>query len=86
MLTELVDLPGMGVAHDPLVYTGRARKFGQAEMSKALWRRAAVVYRCHVAMLVVLFTVIAWVGIRSLSSSTLFKSSAAISPTITPAR
>ena len=48
-----------------LVYTGRARKLGQAEMTKALWRRAAVVYRCHVAMLAVLFSVIAWIGIRS---------------------
>ena len=48
-----------------VVYGGRARKFGQAEMRKALWRRAAVVYRCHVAMLVFLFTVIAWIGIRS---------------------
>jgi hypothetical protein len=48
-----------------LVYTGRARKFGQAEMRKALWRRAGVVYRWHVAMLAFLFTVIAWIGIRS---------------------
>jgi hypothetical protein len=48
-----------------LVYTGRARKFGQAEMRKALWRRAAVVYRSHVAMLAFLFTIIAWIGIRS---------------------
>jgi hypothetical protein len=48
-----------------VVYTGRARRFGQAEMRKALWRRAGVVYRCHVAMLAFLFTVIAWIGIRS---------------------
>jgi hypothetical protein len=48
-----------------VVYTGRACRFGQAEMRKALWRRAAVVYRCHVLMLVFLFTVIAWIGIRS---------------------
>jgi hypothetical protein len=48
-----------------VVYTGRAQRFGQAEMRKALWRRAGVVYRCHVAMLVFLFTVIAWIGIRS---------------------
>jgi hypothetical protein len=48
-----------------LVYTGRARRFGPVEMRKALWRRAGVVYRCHVAMLAFLFTVIAWIGIRS---------------------
>ncbi|MGH8664110.1 MAG: OpgC domain-containing protein [Burkholderiales bacterium] len=48
-----------------LVYSGRARRFGQAEMRKALWRRAAVVYRSHVAMLAFLFTIIAWIGIRS---------------------
>ena len=48
-----------------VVYVGRARRLGQAEMRKALWRRAGVVYRCHVAMLAFLFTVIAWIGIRS---------------------
>ena len=48
-----------------VVYAGRARKFGQAEMRKALWRRVGVVYRSHVAMLTFLFTVIAWIGIRS---------------------
>ena len=48
-----------------VVYVGRARKLGQAEMRKSLWRRVGVVYRSHVAMLAFLFTVIAWIGIRS---------------------
>jgi hypothetical protein len=48
-----------------LVYTGRALRSGQTEMCKALWRRAGVVYRSHVAMLAFLFTVIAYIGIRS---------------------
>lgn len=47
------------------VYGSRARRLGQAEMRKTLWRRAAVVYGCHVAMLGFLFSVIAWIGIRS---------------------
>jgi len=48
-----------------VVYGGRAIRFGPSEMRKALWRRAGVVYRSHVAMLAFLFTVIAWIGIRS---------------------
>ena len=48
-----------------LVYTGRAQRSGQAEMRKALWRRAGVVYRSHVAMLAFLFTIVAYIGIRS---------------------
>lgn len=48
-----------------VVYGGRALRFGRSEMRKALWRRAGVVYRSHVAMLAFLFTVIAWIGIRS---------------------
>lgn len=48
-----------------VVYGGRALRFGQAEMRKALWRRAGVIYRAHIAMLAFLFTVIAWIGIRS---------------------
>ena len=48
-----------------VVYVGRARKLGLAGMRMALWRRAGVVYRSHVAMLAFLFTVIAWIGIRS---------------------
>src|SRR5690606_29292606 len=48
-----------------VVYGGRARKLGYAEMRKALWCRAGIVYRAHVAMLAFLFTVIAWIGIRS---------------------
>jgi hypothetical protein len=47
------------------VYTRRALENGTAAMRKALWRRAAVVWACQIAMLLFLFTLIANIGLRT---------------------
>lgn len=48
-----------------LIYTQRALAEGTGGMRRALWRRAFLVYACHVGMLLFLFTVITWIGVRS---------------------
>ena len=46
-----------------LVYGRTAREKSIETMGKAFWRRALKVYACHIAILLFLFTVIAFVGI-----------------------
>lgn len=48
-----------------VIYTRRALETGTAAMRKALWRRAGLVWACHVAMLLFLFTMIAKIGLRT---------------------
>ena len=47
-----------------LVYGRTAQKHGIDAMASAFWRRAFKVYACHVAILLFLFTVIAFVGLK----------------------
>jgi hypothetical protein len=47
------------------IYTGRAVADGVPVMRRALWSRAFVIYACHAAMLLFLFTVIAAIGIKT---------------------
>ncbi|HSW17923.1 MAG TPA: OpgC domain-containing protein [Ramlibacter sp.] len=47
-----------------LVYGRRAWRDGVVAMRQAFWRRALVVYACHAATLLFLFTAIAWIGIK----------------------
>ena len=47
------------------IYTRRALESGAAAMRKALWRRAGLVWLCHVGMLLFLFTLIAKIGLRT---------------------
>ena len=47
-----------------LVYGRTAQKKGIDEMAGAFWRRAFKVYACHLAILLFLFTVIAFVGLK----------------------
>jgi hypothetical protein len=48
-----------------LIYTQKAMAEGPGEMRRALWRRAFVVYACHAALLLFLFTVVTWIGVKS---------------------
>ena len=47
-----------------LVYGRTAQKHGIEAMEGAFWRRAFKVYACHLAILLFLFTVIAFVGLK----------------------
>jgi hypothetical protein len=47
-----------------LVYGGMAARRGIDAMRQAFWRRALVVYACHAALLLFLFTVIAGIGVK----------------------
>lgn len=47
------------------VFSQRAIKQGIRAMVRAFLRRAAKLYACHIAMLVYLFTIIAFIGIRT---------------------
>ena len=47
-----------------LVYGRTAQKHGIEAMEGAFWRRAFKVYACHLAILLFLFTVIAFVGVK----------------------
>lgn len=47
-----------------LVYGRAAVEKGIGAMRKAFWRRALLVYGCHAAMLIFLFTVIALIGLK----------------------
>ena len=47
-----------------LVYGRTAQKHGIDAMAGAFWRRAFKVYACHLAILLFLFTVIAFVGVK----------------------
>ncbi len=47
-----------------LVYGKRAWRDGIVAMRQAFWRRALVVYGCHAATLLFLFTAIAWIGVK----------------------
>ena len=47
------------------IYTRRAIESGTSAMRQALWRRAGLVWLCHVGMLLFLFTLIAKIGLRT---------------------
>lgn len=47
-----------------MVYSKRGLRHGLPSMCEALWRRALVIYFCQAALLIFLFTVIAWLGHR----------------------
>jgi hypothetical protein len=47
------------------IYTRRAIEAGTSAMRQALWRRAGLVWLCHVGMLLFLFTLIAKIGLRT---------------------
>lgn len=47
------------------IYTRRAIEAGTGAMRQALWRRAGLVWLCHVGMLLFLFTLIAKIGLRT---------------------
>ena len=47
-----------------LVYSRYARRDGVDVMRRAFWRRALIIYLCHAALLLFLFTVIAGLGVR----------------------
>ena len=45
------------------VYGARAERVGFAELRGGLWRRAGQLYLCQVALLLLAFTLIAWLGV-----------------------
>lgn len=47
------------------IYTRRAMESSAGAMRTALWRRAGLVWLCHVGMLLFLFTLIAKIGLRT---------------------
>lgn len=47
-----------------LIYTGRAQKAGIPAMKKAFFRRVTTVYACHAALLLLLFSAIAMLGLK----------------------
>lgn len=47
------------------VYGGRARRLGNAAMRTAVFARARRIYLCQLGLLLLAFTVIAWLGVRN---------------------
>lgn len=45
------------------VYGARARRHGPGVLRSGLWQRASTLYLCHLALLLLAFTLIAWLGV-----------------------